>query len=115
MGVTRADVGFRGAPQNLSLDSDNYTLVMADAGKSIDKTTASTRTLTIPANGSVAFPVGTIICGSNEGSGALTIAITTDTLRWTDQTGSRTVAQHGSWSARKISSTVWRLTGDGIT
>lgn len=108
-------VGYLGAPQSLSLDSADYTLVMSDAGKSVDKTTASTRTLTIPANSSVAFPVGTIICGSNEGSGALTIAITTDTLRWTSSTGSRTVAQHGSWSIRKITSTVWRLTGDEIT
>lgn len=108
-------IGYLGAPQNLGLDSGNYTLVMGDCGKSIDKTTASTRTLTIPANSSVAFPVGTILCGSNEGAGALSIAITTDTLRWGSSTGTRSVAQHGSWTLRKIASTTWRLTGDGIT
>lgn len=112
---TTTSIGYLGAPQNLALDSADYTLVITDTGKSIDKTTNTARALTIPANGSVAFPIGTVIVGSNEGTGALTIGITTDTLRWGSSTGSRTVAQHGSWALRKLTSTVWRLTGDGIT
>lgn len=108
-------VGYLGAPQNLGLDSGNVTLALTDCGKSIDHTDANARDLTIPANGSVAFPVGTIICGSNEGSGIVTMKITTDTLRWGSSTGQRSIAQHGSWTIRKVTSTVWRLTGDGIT
>lgn len=109
------NVGYLGTPQNLSLDSADYTLVLGDAGKAIDKTTNTARALTIPANSSVAFGVGTIITGSNEGTGALTINITTDTLRWGSLTGSRTVPQHGNWSIRKITTTIWRMTGSLIT
>lgn len=108
-------VGYLGAPQNLGLDSADYTLVLSDSGKSIDKTTNTARILTIPANGSVAFPIGTILTGYNLGTGAVTMSITTDTLRWGSSTGSRTIAQYGSWTIRKITSTVWVLTGDQIT
>jgi hypothetical protein len=113
---TTTSVGYLGAPQNLSLDSADYTLVITDSGKSIDKTVTNARTLTIPANGSVAFPIGTIITGSNEGTaGSITMAITTDTLKWGASTGSRTIAINGSWTLKKVTSTSWRLTGDGIT
>jgi hypothetical protein len=109
-------LGYLGAPQNLGLDSGNVTLALTDCGKHIYHSDGNTRTLTIPANGSVAFPVGTVIAGVNEnGAGVLTIAITTDTLRWGSSTGSRSVAANGSWTLLKVASTLWRLTGDGIT
>jgi len=107
-------VGYLGAPVNQQ--DTNYTLVMGDAGKLIYHTSASTHAWTIPANGSVAFPVGTVIAFINEnGGGNVTIAITTDTLRWGSSTGSRTLAANGTASAVKVTSTTWRLTGDGIT
>lgn len=107
-------VGYLGAPQ--MSDQDDYTLVMSDAGKHYYHVSASTHTLTIPANGSVAFPIGTVIAIANEdGGGDLSIAITTDTLRWTDQTGTRTLTENGTATLLKVTSTVWRLTGDGIS
>lgn len=105
-----------GFPQNSK--SADYTLVIGDAGKHIYHPAADTtpRTFTIPANGSVAFPVGTVIGIVNEASaGAITLAITTDTLRWGSSTGSRTIAANGTASLLKVTSTLWRLTGDGIT
>ena len=107
--------GYLGAPQNLALDSGNHTLTLANSGEAMDKTTASARTLTIPANGTTAFQIGTVICGTNEGSGALTIQITTDTLKYEALTGTRTVAQNGGWWLRKIAATEWRLYGTNIT
>lgn len=109
-------VGYLGSPQ--ISDSDDYTFVLSDAGKHYYHPASSSpdHTLTIPANASVAFPIGTVLAGVNEdGAGDLTIAITSDTLRWTDQVGSRTVAENGTFSLLKVASTVWRLTGDGIT
>ena len=107
-------VGYLGAPQ--MSDQDDYTLVLADAGKHYYHVSGSAHTLTIPANASVAFPIGTVIAGVNEnGAGILTIAITTDTLRWGSSTGSRSVAANGAFSLLKVTATVWRLTGDGIT
>lgn len=103
-----------GSPQ--MADQDDYTLTLDDAGRHYYHTSGSTHTLTIPANSSVAFPIGTVIAIVNEnGGGALSIAITTDTLRWTDQTGTRSLAANGAATLLKVASTVWRLTGDGIT
>jgi hypothetical protein len=89
---------------------------MSDAGKTLYHTSASTHTWTIDSNANVAYPIGTIIGFSNEnGGGNVTIAITSDTLRWGSSTGSRTLAANGTATAQKMTSTSWRLTGDGIT
>jgi hypothetical protein len=107
-------VGYLGAPQNLQ--DATYTLVMGDAGKHLYHTSGSAHTWTIPSNASVAYPIGTILTFINaSGAGAVTLAITSDTLRWGSSTGSRTLAANGVATAIKVTSTVWRLTGDGIS
>jgi hypothetical protein len=110
-------VGFLNIPQNSQ--SAAYTLVLADAGKHIfhPSTDANARTFTIPANGSVAYPIGTAITFINMTSQAVTIAITTDTmyLSAAGTTGSRTLAQYGSATAIKIDSTSWLISGSGLT
>lgn len=107
-------VGYLGVPQNIQ--NGAYGIVMTDAGKHIYHTSATPHTYTLPANASVAFPIGTTITIVNEnGAGAITLAITTDTLRWSSSTGSRTIAANGTATALKVASTTWRLTGDGIT
>ena len=110
-----ADIGFRGIPINSQ--SADYTAVLADAGKCLYHPSADTtpRTFTIPANGSVAYPVGTTLMFDNDdGAGALTIAITTDTLvlvGTAGSTGSRTLAEGGRATAVKVTSTRWRISG----
>ena len=107
-------VGYLGSPQ--IADQDDYTLALNDAGGHYYHVSGTPHTLTIPANGSVAFPIGTVIAIVNEnGAGAITLAITTDTLRWGSSTGSRTIAADGTATLIKVTATVWRLTGDGIT
>jgi hypothetical protein len=108
------EAGYLGAPQ--MSDQDDYTLVMADVGKHYYHVSGSPHTLTIPANASVAFPIGTVIAIVNEnGAGNLSLAITSDTLRWGSSTGTRTIAANGTATLLKVTSTVWRLTGDGVT
>jgi hypothetical protein len=111
-------VGFRTIPQESK--SAAYTLVLADSGKHIFHPSADTtaRTWTIPANGSVAFPIGTAITFINQnGAGVITIAITTDTMRLSPAgtTGSRTLAANGSATAVKVTSTEWIISGSGLT
>jgi hypothetical protein len=111
-------VGFLNIPQNSQ--SGAYTLVLGDAGKHILHPSADTtaRTFTIPANSSVAFPVGTAITFINQnGAGSVTIAITTDTMRLAGAgtTGSRTLAANGVATAIKITSTEWIISGSGLT
>jgi hypothetical protein len=112
------DVPFRNIPQNSQ--SAAYTLVAADASKHIFHPSADTtaRTFTIPANGSVPFPIGTAVTFINQnGAGVITIAITTDTMRLAGAgtTGSRTLAANGVATAVKITSTEWIISGTGLT
>ena len=111
------DVGYRNIPQNSQ--SAAYTLVLADAGKHIFHPVGdnNARTFTIPANSSVAYPVGTAITFINMAVANVTIAITTDTMYLSSAgtTGSRTLAQYGSATAIKITSTNWLISGSGLT
>ena len=110
-------VGFLEVPSNSQ--SASYTTVLGDSGYSIDhpSTDANARTYTIPANASVAYPVGTCIMFSNMTSQVVTIAITTDTmyLAGAGTTGSRSLAQYGVATARKLTSTTWLIMGTGLT
>jgi hypothetical protein len=111
-------VGYLNIPQNSQ--SAAYTLVLSDAGKSLYHPSADTtaRTWTIPANSSVAFPIGTAVTFINDTSGgSITIAITTDTLvlAGAGTTGSRTLAANGMATAIKMTSTRWMINGAGLT
>ena len=110
-------VGFRNIPINSQ--SAAYTLVLADSGKAIlhPSTDANARTFTIPANGSVAYAIGTAITFINMTSQVVTIAITTDTmyLAGSGTTGSRSLAQYGVATAIKMTSTTWIISGSGLT
>lgn len=105
--------GYRGLPQNVKAAA--YEFVLTDSGKHVFHDEASARTYTIPANASVAFPIGTIITIVNNASaGAITLAITTDTLRRGDGiagTGSRTIAASSVASIIKTKTTEWVITG----
>ena len=111
-------VGFKTIPQNSQ--STAYTLVLADSGKHILHPSADTtaRTMTIPANSSVAYPIGTALTFVNQNAaGVMTIAITTDTMRLAGAgtTGSRTLAANGIATALKVTSTEWIISGTGLT
>ena len=111
-------VGYLGIPQNSQ--SADYTLVLTDSGKHIYHPSADTtpRTWTVPANASVAFPIGTAVTFVNDTSaGAITIAITSDTLvlAGAGTTGSRTLAANGIATAVKITSTRWMISGTGLS
>lgn len=111
------NIGYKEVPANAQ--STAYTTVLLDSGKSIDHPAAdaNARTYTIDSNANVAYPVGTCISFSNMTSQSVTIAITSDTLvlAGTGTTGSRTLAQYGVATARKILSTTWLINGTGLT
>lgn len=107
-----ASVGYLGVPQNAQ--NAGYTCVLADAGKHILMGTAGT--FTIPANGSVAYPIGTVLTFINNTTSS-TIPITTDTmtLAGSATTGTRTLAANGIATAIKVGSTSWLISGTGLT
>lgn len=51
----------------------SYSLVLTDAGKVVRLTNSSAIALTIPANSSVAFPIGTQIVLAQGGAGQVTV------------------------------------------
>jgi hypothetical protein len=110
-------VGFLNIPINSQ--SAAYTLVLSDAGKAIfhPSTDANARTFTIPPNSSVAYPIGTAISFINMTSQVVSIAITTDTMYLSSAgtTGTRSLAQYGTATAVKMTSTTWIISGSGLT
>ena len=87
------------------------TPVLTMANKIFDCDFATAITATIPANATVAFPIGTIIGFTQMGAGTVTVAVTTDTLispgGLTD-----TRVQYSTIFARKTDTTTWVLSGD---
>lgn len=110
--VMEIPAAYVGIPQNLQ--SAPYTLALTDNGKHIYMNSAGA--FTIPANASVAFPIGAAVSFYNP-SAACTIPITTDTLRDSASglTGTRTIAQYGVVTILKVTATVWVITGTGIS
>ena len=108
-------VGYIGMP--VSSVTGTGTLTIVDAGKLVYITGAS-QTVTIPANGSVAFPIGTAITFiAGPASSATSIAITSDTLylAGTGSTGTRTLSANAMATAVKVTSTVWYINGTGLS
>lgn len=108
--------GYRGSP--IINGNSAYAFPTTDAGATIYHDEAGTRTYTIPANASVAHPIGTMFAISNTGNsgsaGTITLAITSDTLRRADGvsgTGSRTIAANQKVVITKVTSTIWEISG----
>jgi hypothetical protein len=113
-GGTQQSIGWRDAPQNSQ--TVNYILTLADRGKSV-LMNGTSLTLTIPANGVTAFPIGTVIIVVNINTTSLSIGITTDTLTLANSTttGTRTLARNGVATLIKIAGTSWLASGTGLT
>jgi hypothetical protein len=112
---TARSAGYLGIPA--SAVSTTNTLTIADAGEHIYVTTNS-QTITIPANASVAYPIGTTLTFiAGPSATTVSIAITSDTmyLAGTGTTGTRTLAAHGMATAVKVAATTWYINGTGLT
>lgn len=116
--VGGVSVGLEIIPQNAQ--DASYTLVLTDSGKHIYHSGSGGvgDTYTIPANASVAFPIGTCITFVNlDATNTVLISITTDTmyLASTGATGSRTLGTYGVATALKVGTTTWIISGADLT
>lgn len=88
-----------------------YTTVLSDQSKLITLNNASAIALTIPANSSVAYPVGTQIDLSQFGAGQVTVAgaggVTVNSA-----SGLKLKSQYSSASCVKVDTDTWLLVGD---
>jgi len=112
---TAKAVGYIGMPQT-ALASGGLTLSATHAGDHI-YVTGTGQTITIPANSSVPFEIGTTIVIINAASVTTSIAITSDTLllAGAGTTGTRTLAAHGMATLVKITATSWIISGNGLS
>ena len=104
-------VEIAGAIQSHKAVSDDVSttrnLALADRDTIVTMSNAGAISCVIPANASVAFPIGTEIVLANKGTGVVTVSITTDTLN--TELGGLTIPQYGMRTIRKITATSWLL------
>lgn len=109
------DTGDTTVPINTQTGS--YTLALGDAGRCVEENSASATVITIPANATVAFPVGTVINLRRIGAGTVTITpaggVTIPNRLEAAGTTSRTLpSQYSEASIHKRATDVWVLSGD---
>ena len=88
-------------------------LALSDANRMVICTAATAVGAVIPANASVAFPIGTTFALYQQGAGQITVTITSDTLRAPN--GTKTAAQYSVIFITKTTATEWVLTGNAAT
>ncbi|MGY8962554.1 MAG: hypothetical protein ACKVKT_03250 [Rhodospirillales bacterium] len=95
----------------------SHTMVIGDAEQTVRyRGSTASQVFTIPANASVAFPLGTMIGIENDGTESITVAITTDLLTWSkdNTTGTRTLASGASAVIQKVYETSWKISGSAL-
>ena len=105
------------APTEVSINTQtvNYTLALSDNYKLIEVNNASARTITIPTNAAVTFPIGTQILISQYGAGQVTIAPDTGVTLRSSGGKTKTAAQYGMATLVKRGTNEWYLAGDITT
>lgn len=89
-----------------------YTLVLSDASKLVTLSNSSAVTLTVPANSSVAFPVGTVIALAQLGTGLVTVEGDTGvTINSTTPGDDDLTGQWAAASLTKLATDTWLLSG----
>lgn len=82
-----------------------YNFVLADANNEVTLNNAGAVSAILPANGTIAIPVGSSIKVINKGAGIVTLSVTTDTIN--TNTGGLTMAQYAVRTLYKIAATEW--------
>jgi hypothetical protein len=116
-GTDGTQVGFLDIPQ-IANDA-SITFALSDRGKHYFKTSSTPRTWTVPANATVAFPIGTAITLINaSGTGAVTLALAggvSMTQASTGSTGNRTLGANAVATIIKTGTDSWYISGAGVT
>jgi hypothetical protein len=107
-------IGFRQMPQN-SQSGATYTLVLDDEGKSVYLTGTTTCTVTVPANASQAFPIGSVLTMINNNSGNLSINSSATLQLANGPAANRTVLTKGMATCIKTAADTWYVIGLGVS
>ena len=115
----KADLeGGKVKPAQLSRSRVNFSssraLALTDAGKALFCGNSAAITLTVPANSSVALPIGTEILVYREGSGAVNIAAASGVTLLCPGAAASIASRYGSVRLKKWDANVWSLEGEGL-
>lgn len=108
--VTRALLSTDNPGVVVNTRTANYTLVLTDAGKLVEMNVASSNTVTVPPNSSVAYPIGTVIVVAQYDAGTTIMAGAGVTLLPSTAQGLR--AQYSQATLTKRGTNEWYLAGD---
>jgi hypothetical protein len=89
----------------------SHTLELTDSSRYVRMNVATANNLTVPPNGTVAFPVGTVIQARQVGAGQTTVVAGSGVTVNTAET-LKTRKQGSSLSLVKVATDEWDLTGD---
>lgn len=109
------DLGSGGSTSyTIDTKTTDYTLVLGDANKYISMDSTSNRTISVPTNASVAYPVGTVIHVSRANTGTVTIAAVTPGTTTINSADSLTKlrSRYSTASLLKTATDTWLLYGD---
>lgn len=112
---TTMSAAIKGAVEGINTQTGlTYTLALTDVGKVVEMNRASANTVTIPPNGTVAFPLNSVVDIVQYGAGQTTIAAGTGvTVR--SAAGLKIAAQYGGASAYKRGTNEWVVVGRTTT
>lgn len=92
-----------------------YTLVLADAAKTVRISNASAIVLTVPLNANVAFAVGTQIQVVQAGAGQITLTPASGVTLQSRGAAFKTAGQYAYALLTKVATDTWELSGDITT
>ena len=96
----------------VSSGASSRQFALTDAGKVVEFTSATAVTATVPANATVAFPVGTVIEVAQYGAGTVTIAAAGGVTLRSRGSVFTIAGQYGSVGLRKRGTNEWVVVGD---
>lgn len=100
-------------PKEVSINSQagDYTLALSDSGKYVRMTKGTANNLTVPANGTVAFPVGTSIAVRQAGAGVTTLVAAGGVTLNNPGTDLHFAKQNATCQLIKVASDTWDIVG----
>jgi hypothetical protein len=99
------------APNN---QAASYVAVLADRARLVRISTSGASTFTIPSNGSIPYPLGSILQVAQQFTGQVTVTAGAGATIRTPH-GAKTAAQYSIASAVKVDTDEWYVTGDVTT
>tara|TARA_R100001594_G_scaffold102163_1_gene136719 strand:- start:143 stop:580 length:438 start_codon:yes stop_codon:yes gene_type:complete len=96
----------------IAVTASTKTFALSDANTFQRLNSSSAQTITVPANGTVAFPTGTRITMVRQGTGTPTIAAAAGVTLWSASSNVDVSPRYGVATLTKLSSNIWVLFGD---